>query len=156
MSRWVKVAGYAALAWSMVVSLVGVALVVALPPAVRSAERGYCENLDHPGPCSSVAELLVPGLAVLAIGVWCVTASVGLLRGRRWARWAVAVSFLVWAAGALIGVSAVVRSPGGLHVGAAVGWLAATGFFSAVVAGTRGAARGPRAARRPPTGTPQR
>ena len=63
-SRRALTAGRLALVWSSALVLLGVVVSVGLPFMVRATEDGYCENIDHPGPCSSTTELVAPGLAV--------------------------------------------------------------------------------------------
>jgi len=126
-------AGRLAFGWSLFLSLAGLVLLVALPGMLQSAESGYCENDDHPGPCTSQAEWwLVPGLVVLAVAAWCLVASVGLLKHRRWARWAVAVTFSFWAIGALGALVAAVTSSDGAGPVAII-WLALLGYFATTV-----------------------
>jgi hypothetical protein len=120
-----------AFAWSLFLSLAGVVLLVALPPLLQSAESGYCENDDHPGPCSDLAEWMVPGLVVLTVGTWCLVASVGLLKRRPWARWAVVATFSLWGLGALVALVAEATSADGVHIGASLTWLILLGYFAA-------------------------
>jgi hypothetical protein len=132
-SRRTTAAGALALAWSSSLASLGLVLLVALPPLIRASERGYCENDDHPGPCANLAELLGPGLLVLAVGIWCVVASVGLLQRRRWGKSAVLVTFMLWATGALIGLLVTAGSSGGLDPPAAIAWLILLAFFVTIV-----------------------
>jgi len=132
-SRRTAIAGRLAFAWSLFLTLAGVVLLVALPPLLQSAESGYCENDDHPGPCSDVAEWMVPGLVVLTVGTWCLVASVGLLKRRPWARWAVVVTFSIWGIGTLGALVAEVTSADGVHLTASLTWLVFLGYFAATV-----------------------
>jgi hypothetical protein len=86
-------------------------IIAALLPLMVTADRnnGYCESIDHPGPCSSLASAAVPGLVVAAVGLWGVASGVGLRRGRGWARWAVMVTFSLWAAAMAAGLVGVNR-----------------------------------------------
>lgn len=127
-------AGRLALGWSLVLWLAGLVLLVALPALQRSAQRGYCGNEDHPGTCANqFGWLLVPGLVVLAVAAWCLVASVGLLKHRRWARWAVAVTFSFWAIGALGGLVNEATSMGGASSVASIIWFALLGYFAMTV-----------------------
>jgi uncharacterized membrane protein YfcA len=99
-------AGALALVWGWIVVLIGLLLLVVVPLLTKATEDGYCENIDHPGPCASVPHLLIPGAVVTAVGAWTMTASVAFRRRRRWGRPAVVVTFSLWALGALAGLVA--------------------------------------------------
>ena len=102
-TRRTTVAGGLAFAWSSILVVVGLLLLLGLPLAIKASESGgYCESIDHPGPCAGVLALFGPGLVVLSVAIWCLVASVGYRRGRRWARSAVVVTFALWAVGALV------------------------------------------------------
>jgi hypothetical protein len=114
-----RVAGGLAVVWSSVVTLFGLTI-AALLPLMVTADRnnGYCESIDHPGPCSSLASAAVPGLVVAAVGLWGVASGVGLRRG--WARWAVMVTFSSWAAAMLAGLIGAAVSPDGSSAGGVI------------------------------------
>lgn len=133
-SRRALTAGRLAFVWSSVIALLGVVLVVALPLLIRATEDGYCENIDHPGPCSSTTEMVVPGLAVTAVAAWSMAASVGLLRRHRWAKRAVVVTFSLWGLAALGAFVSETTVTDGRHLGALATWLCLLGYFGATVA----------------------
>jgi hypothetical protein len=116
-----RVAGGLAVLWSSVVTLFGL-MIAALLPLMVTADRnnGYCESIDHPGPCSSLASAAVPGLVVAAVGLWGVASGVGLRRGRGWPRWAVMVTFSSWAAAMLAGLIGAAVSPDGSSAGGVI------------------------------------
>jgi hypothetical protein len=129
-----RTVGYLALAWSSVVTLFGLAVAVLVPLAIQADQNnGYCESIDHPGPCSSVAPAAIPGLVVVAIGLWGVVASVGLLEGRSWARRAVLVTFSVWAVLAFAALVDAAVSPDGPSVGVFLPMLLLLGLFVTIV-----------------------
>ena len=82
--------------------------------------NGYCESIDHPGPCSSLASAAVPGLVLAAVGLWGAASGVGLRRGRGWARWAVMVTFSLWAAAMAAGLIGAAVSPDGSSAGGVI------------------------------------
>ncbi len=145
-------AGRLALGWSLFLSLAGLVLLVALPALLESGQSGYCGNDDHPGPCTNQDVWPVPGLVVLAVAAWCFVASVGLLRHRRWARRAVAVTFSLWTIGALGALVNEATSTGGARPVASITWLVLLGYFATTVVL---AAAGPtNRGVDPPTGAP--
>jgi cytochrome bd-type quinol oxidase subunit 2 len=94
-----ELAGRLAFAWSVVVVLVGVAIVVVLPPFIRFVESGYCENGDHPGPCADVTGVVVSGFLTVAFGTWGIVAGRSARKGQAWARRALIVTFSLSAVG---------------------------------------------------------
>jgi hypothetical protein len=101
-----------ALAWSWVVLALGLFTLVVMPPLILATEDGYCENIDHPGPCASAVDLFAPGLVVTAAGVVHVASVRALRRGRRWGRPAVLAIFGLWSAGLLVGLGVAVTGHG--------------------------------------------
>ena len=71
---------------------------------------------------------------MLAVAAWCTAASVGLLRGRRWAKRAVVVTFSLWGFGALGAFVSEATAPDGRHLGALATWLCLLGYVGATVA----------------------
>lgn len=68
----------------VVVSVAGFVGAVVLPLAIVGADNGgYCQSRDHPGPCPSPTESVVPGLVALAAGTGTVAVSRAYLRGRQ-------------------------------------------------------------------------
>jgi hypothetical protein len=122
-----------ALAWSVVVIVLGTLFAVALPLAVAGDNGEYCESVDHPGPCSSPVPFALPGIGMVAIGVWSVVASVALRRGRAWARPAIIVTFSLWAFVAFFAVAnfatAQPEQPTRLII-----WLGLLAYFTSIVA----------------------
>jgi hypothetical protein len=129
-----RVAGKLAVVWSAVVMLYGLVL-AALVPLMVTADRnnGYCESIDHPGPCSSLASAAVPGLVVAVVGLWGVASGVGLLRRRGWARWAVLVTFSLWAAAIVAGLVGAAVSPDGSSAGGVIVMLLLVGVCVTIV-----------------------
>jgi cell division protein FtsW (lipid II flippase) len=131
-----------ALAWSVVVMAVGALAAVALPLIVAGDNGEYCESIDHPGTCSSPVPFVLPGLVVVAIGVWGLVASVAYCRRRAWARPAMIVTFSVWGLLALVSVVGAASQPGLGTRG--VIWLALLAYFTTIVVlAARGDARTP-------------
>lgn len=120
-------------AWSWAVLLVGLLLVVALPPLVRATEDGYCENIDHPGACASTVDLFAPGLVVTAVGALHVASVRALGRGRRWGRPAVVAIFGLWSVALLVAAGAAVTGPDPADVPELLGLLVGVAYPVAVV-----------------------
>ena len=106
--------------WSWLMVVVAGGLVVVLPPLARMGQEGYCENIDHPGPCASAWDLAGPGLAFLAVGVWGLVAGRALRQGRPWGRPVVIVTFSLLALASFVGLVGATQSE---DPGAAVLWL---------------------------------
>ena len=138
-----RVAGGLAVVWSSVVTLFGL-MVAALVPLLVAADRnnGYCESIDHPGPCSSLTSAAVPGLVVAAVGLWGVASGVGLRRGRDWARWAVMLTFSLWSVAMLVGLVGAAVSPEGSSAGGVIVMLLLVGMCVTIVV-QAARARGP-------------
>jgi hypothetical protein len=127
-------AGTLAVVWSSVVTLFGLMIAVVLPLLVTAdRNHGYCESVDHPGPCTSLAEAAVPGLIVGAVGLWGVASGVGLRRGHGWARWAVLATFSLWAAAMMAGMVGAAVSPDGSSAGGVIVMLVLLGVGVMVV-----------------------
>src|SRR5687767_14929687 len=122
-----------ALLWSWAVLALGLFLLVLLPPLVRATEDGYCENIDHPGPCASTVDLFAPGLVITAVGGAHVASVRALRRGRRWARPAVLAIFGLWSVALLVAAGAAVTGPDAADVPELLGLLVWVAYPVAVV-----------------------
>jgi hypothetical protein len=125
-----QVAGRMARAWAIAVIGVGLALAVLLPPATQASQSGYCENIDHPGPCSPMWPYVIPGTVVAAVGGCCLAASVAFRRGRPWGRWAVVATSGLWACFAAAGAIANAFPP--VEVLGLIGWLTFLSYHGTV------------------------
>lgn len=125
--------GVLALLWSWIVMVFGLFLLVIVPLLVKATEDGYCENIDHPGPCASIPELLAPGLVVSAVGAWSVAASVAFRRGRRWGRGALVATFSLWGLGAAAALVHQIAAPDQREAGAIATFAALAAFFVTIV-----------------------
>src|SRR5262245_12953894 len=83
-SRAARLVAWLATVCGVVVAAAGFVGAVVLPLAIVGADNGgYCQSRDHPGPCPSATESVVPGIAAVAAGAAIVAVSRAYLRGRR-------------------------------------------------------------------------
>lgn len=88
-------------AWTVLAVAFGLLNLVLVAIVADEQGAGYCESVDHPGPCPNLVPWFLCGLTATAGGSWCLGACVGFRRRRPDARRRLVMALLTWA-GALL------------------------------------------------------